>query len=72
MSEQSPVKNPWKAYLGLLFGSFTIIESLAFQIPVVPILQKVFGISVASAAFIGLCYYLTHIVFSLIWGNIGD
>lgn len=72
MSEQSPVKNPWKAYLGLLFGSFTIIESLAFQIPVVPVLQKVFGISVASAAFIGLCYYLTHIVFGPIWGNIGD
>lgn len=72
MSEESPVKNPWLAYLGLLFGSFTIIESLAFQIPVVPVLTKVFGISVASAAFIGLCYYLTHIVFGPIWGNIGD
>jgi multidrug resistance protein len=72
MSQQSPVKSPWLAYLGLLFGSFTIIEALAFQIPVVPVLTKVFNISVASAAFISLTYYLTHTVCGPIFGNIGD
>lgn len=72
MNEQSPVKHPWLAYLGLLFGSFTIIEALSFQIPVVPVLTKVFDISVASAAFIALTYYLTHTVCGPIWGNIGD
>ncbi|NLI91286.1 MAG: MFS transporter [Peptococcaceae bacterium] len=72
MSEQVKVKNPWIAYLGFLFGSFTIIEALAFQIPVVPVVTKVFGISVASAAFIGLVYYLTHIVAGPVWGNLAD
>lgn len=72
MSQKSPVKSPWIAYLGLLFGSFTIIEALAFQIPVVPVLTKEFGITVASAAFIALCYYLTHIVGGPIFGNLAD
>lgn len=72
MSEQVKIKNPWIAYLGFLFGSFTIIEALAFQIPVVPVVTKEFGISVASAAFIGLTYYLTHIVTGPVWGNLAD
>ncbi len=58
--------------MGFLFGSFTIIEALAFQIPVVAVVTKVFGISVATAAFIGLVYYLTHIVTGPVWGNLAD
>jgi multidrug resistance protein len=72
MNELAKIKNPWIAYLGFLFGSFTIIEALAFQIPVVPVVTKVFGISVATAAFIGLVYYLTHIVTGPVWGNLAD
>lgn len=72
MSENLPVKHPWVAYIGLIFGSFTTIEALAFQIPVVPVLREVFGITVATAAFIGLVYYLTHIVTGPVWGNFAD
>jgi len=72
MNEQSPVKSPWIAYLGLLVGSFTIIEALSFQIPVVPVVTKVFNIPVASAAFIALAYYLTHIVAGPVFGNLAD
>lgn len=72
MDEQAKIKNPWIAYIGFLFGSFTIIEALAFQIPVVPVVTKVFGISVATAAFIALVYFLTHIVTGPVWGNLAD
>lgn len=65
-------KSPWLAYLGLLFGTFTMIEAMAFQIPALPVLTKAFGVSVASAALISLSYYLTATVCGPVFGNIAD
>ncbi|HVJ48678.1 MFS transporter [Desulfitobacterium sp.] len=72
VSDQATVKSPWVAYLGLLFGTFTMIEAMSFQIPALPVLTKAFGIPVASAALISLCYYLTATVFGPVFGNIAD
>jgi len=65
-------RSPWFAFLGLLFGSFTVIEALAFQIPAMPVLTKEFGIPVAISGLISLFYYLGHTVFGPVFGNIAD
>ena len=66
------VKRPWLAFIGLLFGSFTVIEAMAFQIPALPVLTKAFGIPVALSGLISLAYYLTHTVCGPVFGNIAD
>lgn len=66
------VKSPWVAFLGLLFGTFTVIEAMAFQIPALPTLTKEFGIPVAISGLISLFYYLGHTVFAPVFGNIAD
>lgn len=66
------VKSPWVAFLGLLFGTFTVIEAMAFQIPALPTLTQQFGIPVAISGLISLFYYLGHTVFAPVFGNIAD
>lgn len=71
-NEQLSRKSPWFSYLGLLLGTFTMIEAMAFQIPALPVLTKEFGVPVATAALISLCYYLTATVCGPVFGNIAD
>lgn len=66
------VKRPWFCYLGLLFGTFVVIEAMAFQIPAMPILTAEFGIPVAISGLISLFYYMGHTVFAPMFGNIAD
>jgi MFS transporter, DHA2 family, methylenomycin A resistance protein len=66
------VKRPWFSYLGLLFGTFVVIEAMAFQIPAMPVLTEEFGIPVAIAGLISLFYYMGHTVFAPMFGNIAD
>lgn len=65
-------KSPWVAFLGLLFGTFTVVEAMAFQIPALPALTQEFGIPIAISGLISLCYYLGHTVFGPVFGNIAD
>ena len=66
------VARPWFSYLGLLFGTFVVIEAMAFQIPAMPVLTAEFGIPVAISGLISLFYYLGHTVFAPMFGNIAD
>jgi MFS family permease len=72
--EQKKIKprSPWIPFVSLLFASFVVIEAMAFQLPVLPVITSDFGIPVALAGLISLCYYLAHTVFGPVFGNIGD
>lgn len=65
-------KSPWVPFLGLMFASFVIIEAMAFQLAVLPAVTSDFGIPIALAGLVALCYYLAHTVFGPIFGNIAD
>ncbi|MEH7178574.1 MFS transporter [Neobacillus vireti] len=70
--EMTKQRSPWVPFLSLLFAAFVVVEAMAFQMPVLPVITREFGIPVALSGLIALCYYLAHTVFGPVFGHIAD
>lgn len=70
--KKETVRSPWISFLALLFSTFVVIEAAAFQVPALPYIINSFGIPMAYAGSITVCYYAAGIVFAPIMGKVGD
>lgn len=66
------LRNVWKIYSALLFGTFVTIEAAAFQAPALPSIARHFAIPINLAALILILYFLALTVFAPIMGRLGD
>lgn len=66
------LRNAWKIFSALLFGTFVTIEAAAFQAPALPSITRHFDIPINLAALILILYFLALTVSAPIMGRLGD